>query len=108
MDPNPDSERRVGLLDQLASRQEDYRGIIRAIRAGDDHSFSDGLVASAMAEQGEDQTIAVATVLFELSHDPDREPAENDILWASEFMDHLDTLGFQVRRKRDGTRIVNT
>lgn len=102
MDSNPDKERGLGLLSTLALRQEAYRGIIEAIRAGDDKSFSDGLVSSALNEQGEDATIACATVLFELSHDPEREPAENDILWASEFIDHLDTLGFAVTRKRDG------
>jgi hypothetical protein len=106
MDSNPERERGEGLLTQLSLRQEAYRGIIQAIRAGDDKSFSDGLVSSALDMQGEDATIACATVLFELGHDPEREPAENDILWASEFLDHLDTMGFEVRRKMDGQ--VNT
>lgn len=99
MDSNPNTERGLGLLSQLAIRQEDYRGILQAIRAGGDKTFTDGMISSTMQEVGEDETIACATVLFELSSDPNREPTESDILWALEFMDHLDTLGFKVARK---------
>lgn len=87
----------MGLLSTLALRQEEYRGMLQAIRESDDKSFSDGLIASQGMD--EDSLIACATVLFELSHDQEREPMENDILWSQEFVDHLDTLGFEIRRK---------
>lgn len=100
IDQNPDRERGQGLLDTLALRQEEYRGLLRAVRETEDKSYSDGLIASE--GMNEDSLIACATVLFELSHDPDREPIENDIIWAQEFVDHLDTLGFEIRRKGNG------
>lgn len=99
MDSNPNTERRMGLLSQLALRQEDYRGILQAIHAGGDKSFTDGMIESTLKEAGEDEIVALCTVLFELSSDPQREPSENDVLWAMQVSDHLDTLGFAVKRK---------
>jgi len=97
MSSEPVNEEEVGLLSQLALRQEDYRGILQQVRDRPDKSWVDGIVAAEGMD--EEQLIACATVLFELSHDPERNPAENDILWSAEFLDHLDTLGWKLSRK---------
>ena len=99
MDSNPEQERGPGLLSQLALRQEEYRGLLQALKAGDDKSFAEGVTLSQIKETGEDEVIALCTVLFELSSDPLREPSESDVMWALEVVDHLDTLGFTVTRK---------
>lgn len=99
MTQNPGRERSMGLLNELALRQEEYRVHIKELRETPDRTYAEAVIASDGMD--EDQLIAAATVLFELSADPHRETSPNDILWAQEFIDHLDTLGYQLRRKPD-------
>lgn len=85
------------MLEELALRQEEYRGHLMALRESPDKTFAEGILASEGMDA--DVLIACATVLYELSHDNTRESTPEDILWAQEFVDHLDTLGFSVTRK---------
>jgi hypothetical protein len=96
----------MGLLNELMDRQETYRVMLRELREEPDKSFADALTAAPGLE--EENVIAVAVILFELEErgDPDRQPQGNDILWAIEFLDHLDTLGKEVRNKYDESSIV--
>ena len=87
------------MLGTLAIRQEDYRSIIRSLKELTDPTFTQAVTASE--GMSEDQLVAIATVWFELTRSPLDKPVEGDILWAQEFLDHLDTLGWQLKRKND-------
>lgn len=87
----------LGLLEELALRQETYRGYLEELREAPDRTFAEATIASEGMDA--DVLIACATVLYELSHDNNRDTTPEDILWAQEFVDHLDTLGFEVRPK---------
>jgi hypothetical protein len=81
-------------------RQETYRGILRQLRSGGgDLSFGQAIAAAEGVD--EDTLVSVACVLGEMEerNEPDRLPRENDLIWAVEFLDHLDTLGKEVRSK---------
>jgi hypothetical protein len=87
----------VGLLGELALRQEEYRVHLEELRETPDKSYADAIIASEGME--EDQLIALATVLFEMSREHDRDTQSSDLLWAQEVIDHLDTLGWELVRK---------
>jgi hypothetical protein len=97
MDSKPVDRRELGLLSELAMRQDEYRGHIIQLRESPDRSFSEAVISSEGMDT--EVLISVATVLFELSTDPNRETSPADILWAQEFVDHMDTLGMEVRPK---------
>jgi hypothetical protein len=100
-----DRVRRMGLLSELAMRQEDYRSLIEGMLASTDHSYAESIAIPPDLDT--EVIISISTVLFELKHrDPDaaNEAILEDVLWASEFIDHLDTLGWEVRRKPDAHR----
>ena len=97
MTSKPDTGKELGLLSQLAIRQEEYRAHLAELREKPDRSYTEAVISSEGMDA--DRLIAVSTVLFELSSDPNRETSPEDILWAQEFVDHLDTLGWHVNRE---------
>lgn len=92
------TEREMGLLSQLALRQEEYRGLLRDILEDDpDASFIDASNKSSVKELDEDRIIAAATVKFEM--EDFSEVSKDELLWAAELIDHLDTIGWKLERK---------
>lgn len=83
----------MGLLRELMDRQETYRGILQQLEQQDDKSFVEA--ASMGTGMDTEAVVSVAVVLFEIEaeREPDRMPRSNDLIWAIEFIDHLDTLG---------------
>jgi hypothetical protein len=89
----------MGVLGDLMDRQETYRGILRDLKAQEDKSFADGIAMG----QGipEDSIVAVSCILYEMEDQTEddeepRLPRMNDLIWAIEFLDHLDTLGLKI------------
>lgn len=93
----------MGLLRQLMDRQETYKGILMQLRQQEDNSFADQLASGVGMD--EDAIVAAACILYELEDqdrnewDEPREPRTSDLLWAIEFVDHLDTLGKKIVSK---------
>lgn len=81
----------MGLLNDLAQLQETYRGLVQ--EAMKDHPAPGGL--------DEDNIISVCCVFREMSADfgAEAEPSANDVITAIDFLDHLDTLGKEIRPK---------
>ena len=99
-----------GLLSKLADIQETYRGMIQSFLSkdytgeGSDHSYDEAMKKAAMlkdhvmgGEYDVEVLISVATVYWEMAGDGNREQREEDVLWAQEFVDHLNTLGKTIR-----------
>lgn len=101
MIPAPDGQTgRLGLLSELALRQEECRVLVRDMHENEDRSYEEAI--SIASDATEEMIVAVATILFELKHrDPDEVHSveTTDVLWATEFLDHLDTLGWKLERK---------
>lgn len=95
MTTNP-SRRRRGLLTELSERQEEARSILQNLMDDPDKTFQGGLIASFPDEEA---LVAVAVIMVELSRE-DRMPSEVDLVWAMEFLDHLDTLGKRIANKK--------
>lgn len=88
----------MGLLRELSHVQETYRGMLQDLRGIHDKTFDDAILSAPGMD--EDNVVTVACILFELeAKSPQREPTQNDLLWAIEFIDHLDTLGKEVCNK---------
>lgn len=85
----------VGVIAQLSENQESVREIILASRNNPDKSFEEGLVANLGYD--DDTIIAMVLAKNEISQS---ELDEMDLMWAGAVLDHLDTLGYQVVRKR--------
>ena len=83
----------IGLLDTLSAKQEAIKGLLADIKADEDKTFMGGLITEF---PDTDALVAIVLILNQLSHDPNREPRVNDLVWGMEFLDHLDTLGLQV------------
>lgn len=90
-----------GLLEDINNRQLDIRELIAEARTadGDDKTVEGGLVS----QLGYPDEVIVATVIaaMEMDKNPEREVTHLDLIWAGAYLDHLDTQGFEVRRKRD-------
>lgn len=89
--------KRGGVIRQLMERQLDVKELIQGIRDTEDRTVEEGLAGNL----GYDDDVVVATVLAtkENSKDPEGDISTIDLIWAGAFLDHLDTLGFEVRRK---------
>jgi len=90
------SENEVGVIAQLAELQSEVQMFLAESRDAIDKSMEDGIIANL----GYDDDSVVAIVL---AHKEIRNPGGDimamDLLWAGAFLDHLDTLGYQVIRK---------
>ncbi len=84
------------MIAELSEKQEAVRALINGMRSGTDRSFTEAVIGSF---EDDEALIAVTLVMNELSHDPEREPTENDLIWSIEFLDHLDTLGKKIVAK---------
>lgn len=85
------------MISQLSERQEDIRTMIINSRDATDKTMEEGLLASL----GYDDDLIIAMVLAKLElQDPEAEAQPIDLMWASGMLDHLDTMGFRLRRKK--------
>jgi len=89
--------RRAGLLRELSDRQLDVKELLDSFRKLEDKTITTAL-ASNLGHDDE-QVIAVVLTKIEMSQHPDREITEIDLIWAGEFIDHLATQGYEIRRK---------
>lgn len=91
------NHRRTGLLREMSDRQLDVKELLGHVRSVDDKTIEDGLAGNLGYE--DDQIIAVVLTRIEMGKDPEKEVEVVDLIWAGEFLDHLGTQGFDVRRK---------
>lgn len=91
------SDWRVGLITHLSEVQSEVLAIIRDSREAEDKTLEDGLVSNLPYK---DETVAAVVLAHKEIRDPDGEINQMDILWAGTFLDHLDTMGYRVRRKK--------
>lgn len=86
----------VGVIEQLSERQSEVMGIIQDARDSADKTMEDGL----LMQLGYKDDVITALVLAKRELQADKEIEVMDLLWASAFLDHLDTLGYRVKRKK--------
>jgi len=79
------------LLQQLSNRQEEYRGLLIDLQQRDDKTFQEGVLTNA-----DDITVNVATVFDAMFGEEEDPISEQKLLYAMEFLDHLDTLNLKV------------
>lgn len=79
------------MLSQLSARQEEYKGLLIDIRKREDKSFDEGLLTNA-----DNNVVNVATCLDALLGEETDPINEQKLLWAMEFMDHLDTMNLKI------------
>jgi len=91
----------MGVLQELMHVQETYRGILNQLRNTQDKSFEQALTEANSEALDDDAVIALAVSLHEIGTRTEeaRTPRENDLLWAIDILDQLDTQGFDVVRK---------
>lgn len=90
------------MLTQLSENQETYRQMLIGMKGegNSDKSFDSAMRAAALQGSDDDAVISVALAHLEMANDmaaeyqeEQRGPEENDLLYAMDFIDHLDTLG---------------
>jgi hypothetical protein len=91
--------RRGGLLRQMMERQEDVKGYIQHLRDASDKTMEEGLAGQLGYD--DDTITAVVLTAKEMSSEPESMVTTIDLIWASEWLDHLDTQGYQIRRKKE-------
>lgn len=79
-------------------RQSDVRGLLASARSESDKTVVEGLVGNLGYQ--DDHVIAVTLAVKEMAREPSDDIVINDLVWAGAFLDHLDTQGFSLRRKR--------
>lgn len=79
-------------------KQENVKELLRHVRSIEDKTLEIGLVSNL----GYPDEVVIALILAQLenSEDPDREVVVPDLAWAGAILDHLDTQGFVVKRKK--------
>jgi hypothetical protein len=90
-----ENHRRKGLLRELSDRQLDVQEMLSNSRDTEDKTIEDGLAGSL----GYPDELVIAVVLVRLEMMDREEPELMDMIWAGEFLDHLDTQGFSIRHK---------
>lgn len=85
----------VGVIEQLSDKQAEVMSIINDARDEDDKSMEQGFLGSLGYK--DDIITAMVIAKIELSG---TEIVPMDLMWASAFLDHLDTLGYRVKRKK--------
>lgn len=90
------------MLREMSDRQLEVKELLSTVRAREDKTITDGLAGNLGYD--DDKITAVALARIEMGNEPDREVAEIDLIWAGEFLDHLDTQGYQAIRKASRVR----
>lgn len=88
------------MISELMDRQEAARATLHEILEKTDKSFGEAVLQTY---EHEDILIAVTLALLETLGET-QEPSEDHLLWGMEFIDHLDTLNFEVREKKQPKR----
>jgi len=87
----------MGLLRQLSDRQSDIRELLMGVRVEPDKTKEMGLAGNL--GYSDDLIVAVVMTRLEMSDDPDRPVMIKDLIWAGEFLDHLDTQNYVITAK---------
>lgn len=87
------------MIQELSERQEDVKELLASVRKIEDKSPREELASNL----GYDDAVVTAAVLAarEMKREPDGPIDENDLVWAGAYLDHLDTQGFEIRRKKE-------
>lgn len=94
------------MLTEIMHRQEEVKALLQKVREEQDRTIEEGLAASTTWP--DDKIIAVVLVRLEMSQEPDRPVEIIDLIWAGEFLDHLDTQNMAVRSKMRKTNALRT
>lgn len=86
----------VGVIGQLSQNQEEVRSIILTARENPDKTFEDGILSNLGYK--DDTIIALVLAKLEIQG---TDPTDMDVMWAGAMLDHLDTMGYQLVRKRN-------
>lgn len=85
------------MLREMMNRQEEVKILLEKVREEPDKTIEEGLAGSTTWP--DDKIIAVVLVRVEMSQEPERDIEILDLIWAGEFLDHLDTQNMAVRSK---------
>lgn len=98
-DSRPETRRR-GLISELSDRQSDIRELLADVRTIEDKTAQEGLAGNL--GYPDDTVIALLLAQLETFHSDVSRPLEvADLILTGALLDHLDTLGYEVRRKSD-------
>ena len=104
--PDLNEGRYVSILRDLSERQEELKGLLSyARREEPDLSYRERIEQLALTHN-EDDLVTIATIRMEM--EVRANPWLEDLIWASEFLDHLDTLGMRIAPKKKGVQIANS
>lgn len=79
------------MLQKLAARQEEYKALLIDLKKQEDKSFVEGYLSNA-----DNIAVNLATCFDALLGEESDPISEQKILWAMEFMDHLDTMNLKI------------
>lgn len=85
------------MLRELSDRQLDVKEFLAGLRQQEDKTIEEALAGSDGYD--DDTIIDLVLIRLEMSQDPTRDIQTLDLVWAGEFLDHLDTLGRKIIRK---------
>jgi hypothetical protein len=91
----------LGILTRLSEKQEDLKSFIVDLEKDD--SFEGGVTSSLLRGQPIEEVVNVAIIYSEMEGE-DAPDYYGQVGWASEFLDHLDTIGWTIRPKNKRQR----
>lgn len=91
----------MGSLSKLSHQQEELKGRIIYLMTTPDLPYDEAVLKSLVATQPIEEVVNCALIHSQM----DGRPADDhDIAWASQFLDHLDTIGWTIRPKNKRAR----
>ncbi len=87
----------MGILMRLSDQQEALKARVMEIRETEDPSFDEALLNLFM-DQPIEELVNVAIIHAEMEG-KENGTEDSDLEWASEFLDHLDTIGWKITPK---------
>lgn len=90
----------MGDLDKVAVLQMDYRGLLGRKPGAGGPTLEEEFIQNVADRYSWDQMVNLAVCLHQITEDPDQESILREALT---LLDHLDTLGMEVRFKHNGS-----
>jgi len=87
----------VGVITQLSDLQGEVQSFLDASRDNTDKTMEDGMISNLGYD---DDTVVAIVIAHKEIRNPGGDIMVMDLMWAGAFLDHLDTLGYEVIRKQ--------
>lgn len=87
------------MVDQVSDVQENFRGLLRMASDQSDKTLEEEALYNVIEKYGEDAVVNMAVATMEVFY-KNSDPSMIHLIRAVHIMDHLDTLGMEVRFKK--------